>query len=216
MHTVRSRWGYSSQTHAYVGESKSSDPRARDDFPFPRFIDPPSYTNKLEPPSPRISTETSKEIHLWTGRSPLSLSLFLLFYLSFLPSLFLRPFLFSFHPSTLLSGITILQMVCINVPVASKRKTRGSKITCIVDRAKWLILAPASLFRANITKWRKLFGTSRLIFHRFPPRTSRIEKTISLASQMLVHLYSISSILSFFFFFVNSQRIKILSKIVIK
>lgn len=41
-----------SDRYVYVGELESSNPRARYDLPFPHFIDPPCYTNKLVAPPP--------------------------------------------------------------------------------------------------------------------------------------------------------------------
>lgn len=102
--------------------------QARDDFPFPRFIDPPSYTNKLEPPSPpyiyiyipKLARKSTS-----TGRSPLSPPFSLLFYFSFLP-FFSR---FTLQRCSRESRSFHAQVVYINVPVANKTRTRGSKIT---------------------------------------------------------------------------------------
>lgn len=50
----------------YVGELESSNPRARYDLPFPHFIDPTCYTNKLvAPPRPLTLKESYPDV---TGR----------------------------------------------------------------------------------------------------------------------------------------------------
>lgn len=58
-----------SDRYVYVGELESSNPRARYDLPFPHFIDPPCYTNKLVAP-PRLPTPKESYPDT-TGRSSL-------------------------------------------------------------------------------------------------------------------------------------------------
>lgn len=61
-----------SDRYVYVGELESSNPRARYDLPFPHFIDPPCYTNKLvAPPHPPTPKESYPDA---TGRSLFLLS----------------------------------------------------------------------------------------------------------------------------------------------
>lgn len=157
--------------------------QARDDFPFPRFIDPPSYTNKLEPPSPpyiyiyipKLARKSTS-----TGRSPLSPPFFLLFYFSFLP-FFSR---FTLQRCSRESRSFHAQVVYINVPVANKTRTRGSKITLSSTERNDLYWSPRrSSEQISRNGGRRLFGrTSRAsTLSYFPaifPRTmtNRIEK----------------------------------------
>lgn len=69
LHRIRALEFAYSDRYVYVGELESSNPRARYDLPFPHFIDPPCYTNKLVAP-PRLPTPKESYPDT-TGRSSL-------------------------------------------------------------------------------------------------------------------------------------------------
>lgn len=157
--------------------------QARDDFPFPRFIDPPSYTNKLEPPSPPY-------IYIYQnlqGNPPrLDVHLFLFLF----PFFFIFPSFLSFFSRFTLQRCSResrsfhAQVVYINVPVANKTRTRGSKITLSSTERNDLYWSPRrSSEQISRNGGRRLFGrTSRAsTLSYFPPifprtMTNRIEK----------------------------------------
>lgn len=69
LHRIRTEGFAYSDRYVYVGELESSNPRARYDLPFPHFIDPPCYTNKLvTPPCPLTPKESYSDA---IGRSSL-------------------------------------------------------------------------------------------------------------------------------------------------
>lgn len=178
------------------------------------LIHPPIQISSNHPL--HVYTKTSKEIHLdWTFTSFfLSLPFFLLFYFSFLPSFLLHPFLFSFHPSTLVRvlgnhGPSTLRWY-INVPVANKTRTRGSKITLSSTGRNDLYWFPRPSSeqisrnggRSCLGRW-GLRGS--LIFHRFFHGQWRIVLKNNLAD--FTRCDSYIQFLSFFFLIFSGSRL---------
>lgn len=168
----------------------------------------PSLVLLIHPPIQISSNHPLHHIYIYipklarkstsTGRSPLSPPFFLLFYFSFLP-FFSR---FTLQRCSRESRSFHAQVVYINVPVANKTRTRGSKITLSSTGRNDLYWSPRrSSEQISRNGGRRLFGrTSRAsTLSYFPPifprtMTNRIEKQSHWLHQMRF-VDSISSIL---------------------